>query len=125
MQNAVELAYQRPCRPFELRNLLGPCHLLRAGDHPGYSKQHFGTLDAAAAINRHTDLAIDHPAFEIGFFLYFSYLVMDALVDGAWLTLPFLALFQVGFFMVAYGSLRQFLPKFIIGGPDPDAAVGA
>ena len=63
------------------------------------------------------------PIFEVLFFLYFSYLVIDALAKGNWFTLPFLALFQVGFFFVAYGSLRQYLPNFIIGTNEPDEPV--
>ena len=41
------------------------------------------------------------PVFEVIFFLYFTYLVIDALAKGNWFTLPFLALFQAGFFFVA------------------------
>ncbi len=63
------------------------------------------------------------PAFEIAFFLYFSYLVLDALARGNWFGLPFLALFQVGFFFVAYGSLRHLLPDFVLGTAEPDEPV--
>ncbi len=60
------------------------------------------------------------PAFEIAFFLYFSYLVIDAVARGHWFGVPFLALFQIGFFLVAYGSMRQLLPSFILGTVEPD-----
>ena len=55
------------------------------------------------------------PLLEVVLFLYFSYLVIHAAVSGNWFTMPFLMLFQVGFFLVAYGSLRQYLPAFVLG----------
>jgi len=55
------------------------------------------------------------PLFEILFFLYFSYLVIDAWRNENLFVLPFLVLFQIGFFIVAYGSLRYLLPDFLNG----------
>ena len=55
------------------------------------------------------------PVIEILFFFYFYYLVIDATARGNWFGLPFLMLFQVGFFFVAYGSLRHLLPDFVLG----------
>ncbi len=56
------------------------------------------------------------PVLELMAFLYFSYLVYDALLAGNWVSAPFLMLFQIGFFMVGYGSLRPHLPRFVLGG---------
>ncbi|MEO8439751.1 MAG: cellulose synthase family protein [Spartobacteria bacterium] len=52
------------------------------------------------------------PIIEIGFAVYFSYLVFYAVVHGQYLTLPFLIMFQVGFLYVALCSLAQWLPRF-------------
>ena len=52
------------------------------------------------------------PIVEIGFGVYFSYLVYDAFALGHYLTLPFLVMFQVGFFYVALSSLGQWWPRF-------------
>ena len=66
------------------------------------------------------------PVFEVAFFLYFSYLVLHALASGNWIGVPFLCLFQVGFFFVAYGSLRHLLPAWILGNSEnEDAVLGA
>ena len=56
------------------------------------------------------------PFFEILCFLYFTYLVIDAASWSNWFGLPFLVLFQLGFFIVAFGSLRYLLPDFLNGG---------
>jgi hypothetical protein len=52
------------------------------------------------------------PIVEIGFGIYFSYLVYYAFALGHYLTLPFLVTFQVGFFYVALSSLGQWWPRF-------------
>jgi cellulose synthase/poly-beta-1,6-N-acetylglucosamine synthase-like glycosyltransferase len=52
------------------------------------------------------------PIFEIGFGIYFSYLVYYAFVLGHYFTLPFLVMFQVGFLYVALSSLGQWWPRF-------------
>ena len=66
------------------------------------------------------------PVFEVAFFFYFSYLVLHALASGNWIGVPFLFLFQVGFFFVAYGSLRHLLPAWILGNSEnEDAVLGA
>ena len=61
--------------------------------------------------------------FEVAFFLYFSYLVLYALALGNWIGIPFLILFQAGFFFVAYGSLRHLLPGWVLGAAENDDAV--
>ena len=52
------------------------------------------------------------PVVEIGFGIYFSYFVYYALTHGQYFTLPFLVMFQVGFFYVAFSSLGQWWPRF-------------
>jgi cellulose synthase/poly-beta-1,6-N-acetylglucosamine synthase-like glycosyltransferase len=52
------------------------------------------------------------PIVEIGFGIYFSYLVYYACALGHYFTLPFLVMFQVGFFYVALSSLGQSWPRF-------------
>ena len=87
----------------------------------------YGTVKAQSEVwkSKYRALKSIVPAFEVAFFLYFSYLVLDSLARGNWFSVPFLMLFQIGFFFVAYGSLRQFLPTFIVGQPDPeDPALG-
>ena len=52
------------------------------------------------------------PLIEIGFGIYFSYFVYYACHPGQYFTLPFLLMFQVGFFYVALSSLGQWWPRF-------------
>ena len=52
------------------------------------------------------------PIIEIGFGIYFSYFVYYAFRQGQYFTLPFLVMFQVGFFYVASSSLGQWWPRF-------------
>ena len=56
------------------------------------------------------------PVFEIGFAIYFSYFVYYAFAFGQYFTLPFLVMFQVGFFYVALSSLGQWWPRFNLAG---------
>ena len=51
------------------------------------------------------------PIFELLFFGYFTYLVINAWQTANWFGLPFLMLFQLGFFIVAFGSFLSFLPE--------------
>ena len=50
------------------------------------------------------------PFFELLFFAYFTYLVINAWQSANWFGLPFLMLFQVGFCFVAFGSIRSLFP---------------
>jgi cellulose synthase/poly-beta-1,6-N-acetylglucosamine synthase-like glycosyltransferase len=52
------------------------------------------------------------PIVEMGFGIYFSYFIFYAFRHGQYLTLPFLVMFQVGFFYVAFSSLGQRWPRF-------------
>jgi cellulose synthase/poly-beta-1,6-N-acetylglucosamine synthase-like glycosyltransferase len=55
------------------------------------------------------------PIAELGFAIYFSYFVWFALTNGQFLSVPFLLLFQGGFFYVALSSLLPWSPKFSFG----------
>jgi len=52
------------------------------------------------------------PIVEMGFGIYFSYFIYYAFSHGQYFTLPFLVMFQVGFFYVAFSSLGQRWPRF-------------
>jgi cellulose synthase/poly-beta-1,6-N-acetylglucosamine synthase-like glycosyltransferase len=64
------------------------------------------------------------PIVEIGFGLYFSYFVYYAFTRNQYLTLPFLLMFQVGFFYVALSSLGQWWPRLSLAAP-PEVAFPA
>jgi len=51
------------------------------------------------------------PIVEVGFAIYFSYLVWYAVAHGQYFTLPFLVMFQCGFLYVALSSLAQWWPR--------------
>jgi cellulose synthase/poly-beta-1,6-N-acetylglucosamine synthase-like glycosyltransferase len=55
------------------------------------------------------------PMIELAFALYFTWVVVSSLTQGAWISLPFLLLFQVGFGYVALSSILQSLPRFTFG----------
>jgi hypothetical protein len=57
------------------------------------------------------------PVVEIGFGIYFSYFIYYACRQGQYFTLPFLVMFQVGFFYVAFSSLGQRWPRFSFAAP--------
>ncbi len=50
------------------------------------------------------------PFFELGFAFYFTYFVLVCLAEGNFSSIPFLLLFQLGFFYVALSSLSQLIP---------------
>lgn len=50
------------------------------------------------------------PLAEMGFALYFSYFIWFAISHGQYLSLPFLAMFQIGFLYVSVSSLSQWWP---------------
>ncbi|MEO7167945.1 MAG: cellulose synthase family protein [Spartobacteria bacterium] len=52
------------------------------------------------------------PLVEIGFAFYFSYFVYYAFAHAQYFTLPFLIMFQAGFFYVALSSLGRWWPRF-------------
>jgi hypothetical protein len=51
------------------------------------------------------------PIAEMAFALYFTYFVWFALAHGQFLSVPFLLMFQVGFFYVALSSLAPWYPR--------------
>src|SRR5881398_412072 len=52
------------------------------------------------------------PLAEMAFAIYFSYFVWFAIDHGQWISVPFLAMFQIGFLYVSFCSVIQWLPKF-------------
>ena len=65
------------------------------------------------------------PIAELGFALYFSYFVWFAILHGQYLSVPFLLMFQGGFFYVGLSSLRPWWPKLAFGGNRAPAAIPA
>src|SRR3989440_8294051 len=55
------------------------------------------------------------PIAELALAIYFSYFVWFALVNGQFLSVPFLLMFQGGFFYVALSSLLPWSPRFSFG----------
>jgi cellulose synthase/poly-beta-1,6-N-acetylglucosamine synthase-like glycosyltransferase len=62
------------------------------------------------------------PVLELGFAFYFSYFVFTCLAEGNYFSVPFLLLFQLGFFYVALSSLSQSLPLSLFR-RDPAATI--
>ena len=56
------------------------------------------------------------PLAEMAFAIYFTYFVGFAIVHRQFLSVPFLLMFQGGFFYVAMSSLMAWCPKFMFGG---------
>ena len=56
------------------------------------------------------------PIAELAFAIYFSYFVWFAIVNGQFLSVPFLLMFQGGFFYVSLSSLLPWSPRFSFGG---------
>src|SRR5207249_470224 len=59
------------------------------------------------------------PIAEMAFGLYFSYFVWYAIEHGQYISLPFLAMFQIGFLYVSISSLGQWFPRISL---DPERA---
>src|SRR5437016_12050169 len=55
------------------------------------------------------------PLVEMAFAIYFSYFVWFAITHGQFLSVPFLLMFQGGFFYVSLSSLLPWSPKFTFG----------
>ena len=55
------------------------------------------------------------PLVEMAFAIYFSYFVWFAITHGQFLSVPFLLMFQCGFFYVSLSSLLPWSPKFTFG----------
>ncbi len=52
------------------------------------------------------------PIAEMAFAIYFTYFVWFAIQHGQFISVPFLAMFQIGFLYVSISSLGQWFPRF-------------
>ena len=59
------------------------------------------------------------PILEVALAFYFTFLVIYCLIGGMWMSVPFMMLFQFGFFYVSWDSLRGMF-AFRNADPDPD-----
>jgi cellulose synthase/poly-beta-1,6-N-acetylglucosamine synthase-like glycosyltransferase len=57
------------------------------------------------------------PFIEVAFGVYFSYLLVEAILLEQWLTIPFVSLFVVGFYYVGLLSLMQTSPRWFRRAP--------
>jgi hypothetical protein len=55
------------------------------------------------------------PIAEMVFALYFTYFVWFAIIHHQFLSVPFLLMFQMGFFYVSLSSLAPWWPRFSFG----------
>src|SRR5437667_143028 len=65
------------------------------------------------------------PLAELGFAIYFTYFLWFAITHGQFLSVPFLLMFQCGFFYVFLASLASRWPKITFGGSRAAAAIPA
>ncbi len=65
------------------------------------------------------------PIAEMAFALYFTYFIWFAIKHGQFLSVPFLAMFQIGFLYVSLSSLGQWWPKFGVGNSRAEATIPA
>ena len=65
------------------------------------------------------------PLAELAFGLYFTYFVWFAIRHQQWLSVPFLAMFQIGFLYVAISSMSQWWPRFGSVNSRPEVAIPA
>ncbi|MDQ6861544.1 MAG: glycosyltransferase family 2 protein [Verrucomicrobiota bacterium] len=65
------------------------------------------------------------PIVEMGFALYFTYFLWFAFSHGQYLSLPFLAMFQLGFLYVSLSSLAQWFPKSLVESSPAEAVLPA
>jgi cellulose synthase/poly-beta-1,6-N-acetylglucosamine synthase-like glycosyltransferase len=65
------------------------------------------------------------PLAEMAFALYFTYFVWFAIQHGQFLSVPFLAMFQIGFLYVSLSSFSQWMPRFNLGGERAAATLPA
>lgn len=62
------------------------------------------------------------PLAEMAFAIYFTYFLWFAIQHGQYISVPFLAMFQVGFLYVSISSFSQWMPRWSFGGERGDAA---
>jgi cellulose synthase/poly-beta-1,6-N-acetylglucosamine synthase-like glycosyltransferase len=65
------------------------------------------------------------PLAEMAFAIYFTYFVWFAIQHGQWISLPFLAMFQIGFLYVSLSSFSQWMPRITFGGERAAATIPA
>ena len=65
------------------------------------------------------------PLVELAFGLYFTYFVWFSIQHQQWLSVPFLAMFQIGFLYVAISSLSQWWPRLSSSTPRAEVAIPA
>lgn len=65
------------------------------------------------------------PIAEMAFAIYFTYFVWFAISHGQFLSVPFLAMFQIGFLYVSVSSLSQWWPKFGLSNPSAEVTIAA
>jgi cellulose synthase/poly-beta-1,6-N-acetylglucosamine synthase-like glycosyltransferase len=62
------------------------------------------------------------PLAEMAFAIYFSYFLWFAIEHSQWISVPFLAMFQIGFLYVSLSSFSQWMPRLNFGGGERAAA---
>jgi cellulose synthase/poly-beta-1,6-N-acetylglucosamine synthase-like glycosyltransferase len=62
------------------------------------------------------------PLAEMAFAIYFTYFVWFAIQHQQWVSVPFLAMFQIGFLYVSLSSFSQWMPRWSFGSERADAA---
>jgi len=65
------------------------------------------------------------PLAEMAFAIYFSYFVWFAIQHGQFISVPFIAMFQIGFLYVSLSSFRQWLPRTSLGAERSEIAIPA
>jgi hypothetical protein len=73
--------------------------------------------------SRYSPLKSMLPVIELAFAIYFTYLLVAAAIGRQYLSLPFLALFQIGFTYVAVCSVAQWIPRVSFGSREPRRAL--
>src|SRR5256714_1713827 len=62
------------------------------------------------------------PLAEMAFAIYFSYFLWFAIDHGQWISVPFLAMFQIGFLYVSLSSFSRWVPRLNFGSSERAAA---
>ncbi len=65
------------------------------------------------------------PIAEMAFGLYFTYFVWFAIQHGQFISVPFLAMFQIGFLYVSLSSLGQWFPRINLAAEEAEITIPA
>jgi cellulose synthase/poly-beta-1,6-N-acetylglucosamine synthase-like glycosyltransferase len=65
------------------------------------------------------------PLAEMAFAIYFAYFLWFAIDHHQWMSVPFLAMFQIGFLYVSLSSFSQWMPRWNFGGHRAPATLPA